>query len=511
MKSLQEWKIFQNSKSSEMKRVAYLDNPHRIMDNVARLSQVLLFGFTAFILITGGIFHYEMFSLSMGNGALSIGFALGFFLIIEVLKVVLGRQLLRGIFSGDAGESKIHAFAYSLMFCLTVFGFWWSWEISTNAAPTLNKVINFAEGKSNHTNEDEAKRLAAEIAAIDQQIAVTTQSEQTGFSIRYRGVVTQEGQKIAKTAANTRQRLTDQRTALLDRLNGEKDRTRSLNETQLSSAANQLGQYGGFAEILQAIFMLLAGLCEVISYMKNKKDIESGILTDMKTGLQKHLTIHQKDINQNPALNERKIGFQYNNKDVQVETPTPSKEIELNYSKLPEHQRVTIATDLATELKANTITEVDRQLMNINPIVYIENGKYSLDVNDVNALERKFTSTPTPSVVEAREIELTPTHSQPPKADKIAETVVQQVAQVTQVTKEVLGRWKSDSNTYFKRSMTQKSKEARENSFQTYMGLRRKLIGVGVQIEETADGLEFPNFDAIRNTFPSANKEVNHE
>lgn len=341
MKSLNEWKIFQNSKSAEIRRIAYLDNPHRIMDNVARLSNVLLFGFTAFILITGGIFHYEMFSLSMGNGALSIGFALGFFVIIEVLKIVLGRQLLRGLFTGDAGESKIHAAAYIIMFCLTVFGFWWSWEISTNAAPTLNKVINFAEGKSNHTNEDEAKRLTAEIAAIDAQITAATQSEQTGFSIRYKGVVTQEGQKIANKAASVKQRLTDQRAALLDRLNGEKDRTRSLNETQLSSAANQLGQYGGFAEILQGIFLLLAGLCEVISYMKNKKDLAEGKIS----GFQHHPPISNKDINQNPALNEKRgIGFRYGeNKE---STPTPSVPKAENETPIPViTENVTVITD----------------------------------------------------------------------------------------------------------------------------------------------------------------------
>lgn len=319
MKSINQWKIFQN-RNSEYARIAYFDNPHSIMDNVARVSLLVLYALTCYILLTGGIYHYEIFQTAMGKGAISIILSLGFFVVIEILKIFFGTYLLRGLLTGDAGESKIHMTTYIILFLVSVFGFWWSWNISTDAAPTLNSVIKIAEGKSRHYDSSEVKSITLDIAAIDAQIGTANASEKEGFSNRYHGVVTQNGQNIAKTAANTRNKLTDQRTALLARLNDEKDRIRTSNNAQMSAASTQLSQYGGFAEILQIVFLLLTCLCEAISYMKNKKDMEAGKIPNIAKkpgiGYQDLLKDAPQNRRQAPAEDERKpIGFKI---------PTPS-------------------------------------------------------------------------------------------------------------------------------------------------------------------------------------------
>lgn len=359
MKNLSDWKVFQN-RNSDFKKIAYFDNPHSIMDNVARVSLIILYALTAYILLTGGIYHYEIFQTSMGNGAISIILSLGFFAVIEVLKVFFGTYFMRGILSGDAGETKVHMTTYGILLCVCIFGFWWSWNISTDAAPTLNKIINLAEGKSRHNDSTELKAIGADLALLDAQISDVNASEKTGFSVRYKGVVTQKGQDIARTAATTRATLTSQRSEILSRYNTEKDRLRTATDAQMGAASTQLSQYGGFAEVLQIVFLLLTALCEAISYMKTKKDIADGkIQKPIKkpVGFQDLLSPYaQNNTTSNTPHSEQPterqpIGFRIN------QAPTPSVLDEVLEIKKPVAQTKETVAQSKAEIKYSELDD----------------------------------------------------------------------------------------------------------------------------------------------------------
>jgi hypothetical protein len=104
----------------------------------------------------------------------------------------------------------------------------------------------------------------------------------------------------------------------------------------------------------------------------------------------------------------------------------------------------------------------------------------------------------------------TPTPSVQMPLNTIVSQVTQQNTGQT-VTRETLTKWRGDCSTYFTRSKTQKTPEARRNSESHYIRLRGFIESLGIEVVEVGNVLDFPNYTTVRNSLPVANnKGVNN-
>ena len=259
---------------SEWFKTAKVRNPQTNLDEARLFVMFIFWGITVYILGTGLYYHYEIFKVASSSGWFAVAISAVIFFIGEVGKYKLFTVFLWGLFSSDIVRSGPKFGAYAIMFLLTAGFYYWSWNISTNAAPTLNALMNKTANSGSIAGDSTAiKNLESELALVTTQINDVSAKEKGGFAIKYKGVTTQEGQAIAKSNAKSKDKLIDQQGLIRQQLLEAKNKMESYRTSQYDLAATQLSEYGGYAELAQLMILLINSLILIEIYDRNRKPV----------------------------------------------------------------------------------------------------------------------------------------------------------------------------------------------------------------------------------------------
>jgi lipopolysaccharide export system protein LptC len=253
-------------------KTAKMRSPDTNLDEARIFIMVIFWGVTFYILGTGLYYHYEIFKVASNSGWFAIAISATIFIIGEFGKYKLFTVFLWGLFSGDFSRSLPKLGAYSIMAILITGFYIWSWNISTNAAPTLNSLINKTSNMATVGGDSSSiKDLEAQLAGITAQMNDAAAKETKGFGVKYKGVVTQDGQAIAKKNATLKTNLADQQAQIRTELMAVKSKMNDYKTSQFDLAANQLSEYGGYGELAQLLLLLINSLILMEMYDRNRK------------------------------------------------------------------------------------------------------------------------------------------------------------------------------------------------------------------------------------------------
>jgi hypothetical protein len=253
-------------------KTAKMRSPDTNLDEARIFVMVIFWGVTLYILGTGLYYHFEIFKVASHSGWFAIAISATIFVVGEFGKYKLFTVFLWGLFSGDFSRSFPKLGAYVFMLVLIVGFYVWSWNISTNAAPTLNSLINKTSNMSSVGGDSSAiKDLELQLATVTDQMQDAASNEKKGFSIKYRGVTTQDGQAIAKKNATLKSKLADQQATLRMELLAARQKMEAYKTSQFDLAANQLSEYGGYGELAQLLLLLINSLILMEMYERNKR------------------------------------------------------------------------------------------------------------------------------------------------------------------------------------------------------------------------------------------------
>jgi hypothetical protein len=318
--------------SSEFDKVAYQDNPASLLDEVLLGLWGLLAIATGFTIYYGFRYHFSIFDNTGDHEALYVSVVI--FLGGEVAKVFLGHRFVRLLFTGFFTKGLPHLAIQFFICFLVVKAFSWSVEISSQG---YGQVTSNAAKKMAF---DSTGNYASITAPFDAQIDEANKTIASGRATKWHGVVTWEGKQIIKDGTNALMSAKyDRQTAL----NDAKLRDSSsllLSNAKIDKSTNQQNEYGGMAEGLTALCIIVICLIEVVNYRENKK-IFTPVSAKKKGFFGNIFNQSPTPSVQEPAFastEERpKIGFKYGDKSVITEKEPPKSVITLSEGVITEN------------------------------------------------------------------------------------------------------------------------------------------------------------------------------
>lgn len=249
-------------------KVAYYRNPNSIVDETL-IGLWIIAGFAiAFTVAYGGYYHYTIFK--GGSGAASVGIIISFalFCVAEFLKVFLGLHFFRSVFSGLWFRSFAHLAFTAGVLALVLGAFMWSIGISSKGVGEVNGAIR--TGELLKSSPFDPTPLSA---SYDAQIADAERSIRDAAKMRWKGNITVDGQRIIKRNTDLKNSLSAQKASLIEKASAVHDSTLLVQKSLIRETALRINDYGGKAEYMLAICLLLIALAEVIAYRNNRKQL----------------------------------------------------------------------------------------------------------------------------------------------------------------------------------------------------------------------------------------------
>ena len=248
-------------------KLAYRRDPDSIMDELLIGFWIVLF--LAVIVTTsfGFFYHYQIFKSLSGTATVGVMASFLFLIVVEFCKVFFGLHFARAFFNMLWFKSW-----YRLLFtvgvgAIVVGAFHWSIFISTKGISQINNSL-----KSGEIYKAAAFAPPSSIDEIDRQLSELDKAKEAGAKATWRGRTTQGGIDVIKSNTELQRTLLEQRALILET---ERSRHDSLTVTMVAEAAatsTLLTDYGGKAEYITMLLIVLIVLFEVIIYDKNKEE-----------------------------------------------------------------------------------------------------------------------------------------------------------------------------------------------------------------------------------------------
>lgn len=246
-------------------KYAYQRNPDSLLDETLLFIWALMAIACAFTIAYGGYYHYSMLQNAFGVGVWSVVGSFVVFLAIEIAKIYLGLVFTRSMFSMLWFKSIYRALFTMLLGLIVVVAFQWSIRISTKGVANVN-------GLAKQTQLYQAAPLPTPPAVleIDRQIAALEVSDGAAAQSKWKNTTTVPAVRLLRENSNARKDLIAQKTALLAAAKAQADSLQHLQKTEIMATTALLTDYGGKAEYVQIVLILLIVLFEYINYQNNK-------------------------------------------------------------------------------------------------------------------------------------------------------------------------------------------------------------------------------------------------
>ena len=210
--------------------------------------KILLFISVLFTLAFGATLHYNL-ALPYAGYWGALAFAGAFTIFLEISKVYTGVLFLRHAFFGmfKHGASSLGLMIAGGAICLGAF--MWSYYNSTQGVQYLAYYLG-----ERHV-ERPVVDLKGKTADVDARLSKTDAFAQKGLGVQWKGIVTRDGQRIARNATAAIAEQERQRTLLLQQGTQEQARLDEHRSTFISKVGILLSFLGGKMEWLQAIML----------------------------------------------------------------------------------------------------------------------------------------------------------------------------------------------------------------------------------------------------------------
>lgn len=284
---------------------AYQRDPSSIMDETLLSMWGLLILCILFTVGFGYYFHFQNLKTSFETPIWAAIGSFGIFVVIEIVTVIFGLALARILFSGLWFRSFLHLSFMVLMGFLTVAGFRWSINISTQGVARVNEM-----SKKTSLYQEEKFMVPPSVEEIDRKIAEMEAGKRAGAKSTWKGRTTKEGLALISEINSLQKGFLAQREAEMKNATARFDSMQTVKLKQIQGAATLLADYGGKAEYAKIILILLIVIFEFINWRKNTQDPPTQQSATQHPPTQQPAT--QQQPTQNPIVwneTKRPIGF----------------------------------------------------------------------------------------------------------------------------------------------------------------------------------------------------------
>jgi hypothetical protein len=233
-------------------------------DEALLIVQFLLYA-VAVVPIGLGVYYHWNIAANLGGSALAATLLVGLLTIVaEITKIVFGRYLLRAVFNGV----WMRSFAdFGLTLCMVVMvvgGFVWSINISTKAVAQISAM------KANEQRmATDAFTPPPSIAGLDAKIAAAEKMSAKAQRSTWSGKPTKEGLDNMAKAETTKQMLLKQRESDIAAARKDYEERQALSISKITTSSQQVGFWGGAAEVLTIFLLIFLELLMVKCYERN--------------------------------------------------------------------------------------------------------------------------------------------------------------------------------------------------------------------------------------------------
>lgn len=246
-------------------RLAYRRDPDSIMDELLIGYWIVLF--LGVVVTTGfGVFyHYQIFKSVSGTAIVGVIASLLFLIVVEICKVFFGLHFARSLFNFLWWKSW-HRLLFTIGLGIIVTGaFHWSIYISTKGISQINSSL-----KNGQIYQAAAFTPPPSISDIDRQLAALDDAKAAGAKATWRGRTTQGGIEVIQSNTDLQKTLLEQRALILETEKARYDSLTTIMVAEAAATSTLLTDYGGKAEYVTMLLIILIVLFEVIIYDKNK-------------------------------------------------------------------------------------------------------------------------------------------------------------------------------------------------------------------------------------------------
>jgi hypothetical protein len=274
------WGSFWGSLFGESKnyqKYAYMRNPNSMADEVLYGAWVIIFFSTGFTLYYGVMYHYSIFKNSANPAweAFAVGMAL--FVMVEFLTIFFGHRIVRSISNGFIRKGLPQFLLIIVLTVAVVWGFLWRFSITAKGFATVNAQKATQEAIQQKTDY---KTLTAD---IDAQLLNISKMAEKGATSTWRGKVTADGLEVMKRNAKLADKLLSQKAMMIAQAQQRDSMLLDEKKAQIALTFGQQNEYGGKAEWLVILGIIVVGICERINYKSNTKEAHEAVTTEPAT------------------------------------------------------------------------------------------------------------------------------------------------------------------------------------------------------------------------------------
>lgn len=252
---------FSEGARKNLQSLAYQRDPDTLLDEALIGLWILMIISSGFTLAFGLFYHYNIFQDAFGGAIIAILFSAAVFIVMEICKIYFGLHFLRAFFSMLWWKS-LYRFLFTLLLGVVVVGaFYWSIEISTRGVAEVNKAMESQKlyQEAPFTPPPHVEQLNSEIAALEN-------AKTAGAKSTWKGRTTQKGIKLMQSNTELQAQLIEERNAILSVAQAQHDSLQVVRKNQIMETSSMLTEYGGKAEYVIGILLILIVLTELIMY-----------------------------------------------------------------------------------------------------------------------------------------------------------------------------------------------------------------------------------------------------
>lgn len=200
------------------------------------------------------MFYFQYFSEAYPLW-IAVGGATIIAVLIELGKVFFGIRVFRYMYFQKPLKSIADTILFFGILLIAALTFYWSFKNSTSGLHDLTQMTSLK-------NTYSGLSFSPDVASIDQQIAEARKSQEKAASMRWKGRITVEGQRLSRRAEDNISTLQEQRLLMVQQAQKQYDQGAQMAEFNSETAASWTQLVGGLIEGLQLLMIIIAASCE---------------------------------------------------------------------------------------------------------------------------------------------------------------------------------------------------------------------------------------------------------